>query len=61
MKKTIHFVIVLFSCQAIILAKDLTVTDGKFTATIKRDNWGVPHIYGAVSYTHLTLPTNREV
>ena len=23
--------------------------------------YGIPHIHQAVSYTHLTLPTNREV
>tara|TARA_B100001105_G_scaffold167973_1_gene135209 strand:+ start:345 stop:2459 length:2115 start_codon:yes stop_codon:yes gene_type:complete len=46
MKKTIHLLIALILYQALIPAADLTITDGNFTATIKRDNWGVPHIYG---------------
>ena len=46
MKKTIHLFIALIFFQALIPAADLTITDGNFTATIKRDNWGVPHIYG---------------
>ena len=46
MRKTMHLLIALILYQALIPAAELTITDGNFTATIKRDNWGVPHIYG---------------
>ena len=45
-KNTVRILSILIFFQTIILAIDLTVTDGNFSATIKRDKWGVPHIYG---------------
>ena len=46
MKNTIYFFAILFFFQALILGKDVTIKDGNYRATIKRDKWGVPHIYG---------------
>ena len=42
------------------LVKELLNENGFRSKLIQFDK-GAPIVYGAVSYTHLTLPTNREV
>lgn len=45
----ILFIIVisnLLSGESVLPHKDLFINDSLFSAKIKRDNWGVPHIYG---------------
>lgn len=36
----------LLSGESVLPHKDLFINDSLFSAKIKRDNWGVPHIYG---------------
>ena len=45
MNRRITFFLILFHC-VIIGKESITVSDGKFTSIITRDDWGVPHVHG---------------
>ena len=46
MNRRITFFLILFHC-VIIGKESITVSDGKFTSIITRDDWGVPHVHGS--------------
>ncbi len=45
MNRRITFFLILFHC-VVIGKESITVSDGKFTSIITRDDWGVPHVHG---------------
>ena len=64
---SISLVSLLLPCSLLAQTADLTVTveglllDAEATITVERGVGGLDDAVLAVSYTHLTLPTNREV
>ena len=46
MNRRITFFLILFHC-VIIGKESITVSDGKFTSIITRDDWGGPHVHGS--------------
>ena len=45
-KEILIFKLVFFISVSTMFAETRIISDGKFYAEIKRDEWGVPHIYG---------------
>ena len=54
------FIHVLSGPDHLIAMAPSSITSPKIAAR-NSISWGLGHSSGAVSYTHLTLPTNREV
>ena len=51
-------IVVLLSVGFVVLSMNTPVTAEEAPASATQEEWNPP---SAVSYTHLTLPTNREV
>ena len=50
-----------YDCEVVTFTADLGQGEELEPARAKAEMFGVKEIFIAVSYTHLTLPTNREV
>ena len=46
MRIRIKYILLLFTSIILFAQDGIIINDGKYIATINRDNWGVPHVHG---------------